>query len=126
MLDRDRSSKSGRYYGRPLVVGLARLERISRGRDGERSAQGGGAVNAAAADKMIRFIDLCDTFHLPVVNFVDNPGFLIGSQAEREGTARIGRAGTDRGVSGESAMDLDSAAARVRRRRCGARQCARD
>ena len=49
-----------------------------------------GAVNAAAAEKMIRFIDLCDTFHLPCVNFVDNPGFLIGTAAERAGTARIG------------------------------------
>jgi acetyl-CoA carboxylase carboxyltransferase component len=39
---------------------------------------------------MIRFIDLCDTFHLPVVNFVDQPGFLIGTAAERAGTARYG------------------------------------
>ena len=39
---------------------------------------------------MIRFIDLCDTFHLPCVNFVDNPGFLIGTTAEHEGTARVG------------------------------------
>jgi membrane complex biogenesis BtpA family protein len=37
-----------------------------------------------------RFIDLCDTFHLPVVNFVDQPGFLIGTRAERAGTARYG------------------------------------
>ena len=50
----------------------------------------GGAVNAAAADKMMRFVDLCDTFHLPVVNLVDNPGFLIGVQAENEGTVRLG------------------------------------
>jgi acetyl-CoA carboxylase carboxyltransferase component len=33
---------------------------------------------------------LCDTFHLPVVNFVDQPGFLIGTRAERQGTARFG------------------------------------
>jgi acetyl-CoA carboxylase carboxyltransferase component len=39
---------------------------------------------------MIRFIDLCDTFHLPCVNFVDNPGFLVGTSAERQGTARAG------------------------------------
>jgi len=52
--------------------------------------QGGGAVDADAAEKMIRFIDLCDTFHIPAVNFVDNPGFLIGTASEKAGTARIG------------------------------------
>jgi acetyl-CoA carboxylase carboxyltransferase component len=39
---------------------------------------------------MIRLVDICDTFHIPVVNFVDNPGFLIGSAAERAGTVRAG------------------------------------
>jgi acetyl-CoA carboxylase carboxyltransferase component len=39
---------------------------------------------------MIRLVDICDTFHIPVVNFVDNPGFLIGTAAERAGTARAG------------------------------------
>jgi acetyl-CoA carboxylase carboxyltransferase component len=39
---------------------------------------------------MIRLVDLCDTFHIPVVNFVDNPGFLIGTAAERAGTVRAG------------------------------------
>jgi acetyl-CoA carboxylase carboxyltransferase component len=52
--------------------------------------QGGGALDAAGSEKMTRFIDLCDTFHLPVVNFVDQPGFLIGTRAERAGTARYG------------------------------------
>jgi acetyl-CoA carboxylase carboxyltransferase component len=39
---------------------------------------------------MTRFVDLCDTFRLPVVNFVDNPGFLVGVEAERQGTIRKG------------------------------------
>ena len=50
----------------------------------------GGAVTATASEKMMRFVDLCDTFHLPMVNLVDNPGFLIGVQAEEEGTVRLG------------------------------------
>jgi acetyl-CoA carboxylase carboxyltransferase component len=49
-----------------------------------------GAINAASADKLVRFIDMCDTFHLPVVNFVDNPGFMIGVEAEKQGTIRAG------------------------------------
>jgi acetyl-CoA carboxylase carboxyltransferase component len=39
---------------------------------------------------MTRFVDFCDTFHLPVVNFVDNPGFLIGVSGEKAGTMRRG------------------------------------
>ncbi len=90
VLDRDSLFEIGPKYGRPLVCGLARLNGYPVGVMANDPRQGGGAVNAAAAEKMIRFIDLCDTFHLPCVNFVDNPGFLIGTAAEREGTARIG------------------------------------
>ena len=77
-------------YGPSLVVGLARLDGYSIGIMANDCFHHGGAVNAAAADKMMRFVDLCDTFHIPVVNLVDNPGFLIGIQAEEEGTVRIG------------------------------------
>ena len=49
-----------------------------------------GSIDAAAAEKMTRFVDLCDTFRLPVVNFVDNPGFLVGTEAEEQGTIRKG------------------------------------
>lgn len=80
----------GFYYGRPLVAGLARLNGYPVGVIANDPKQGGGAPNAAACDKMIRLVDVCDTFHIPVVNFVDNPGFLIGSAAERAGTVRAG------------------------------------
>jgi acetyl-CoA carboxylase carboxyltransferase component len=90
VLDRGSFFEIGRFYGRPLIAGLGRLNGYPVGVMANDPRQGGGAVNAAAAEKMMRFVDLCDTFHLPVVNFVDNPGFLIGRQAEREGTVRIG------------------------------------
>jgi acetyl-CoA carboxylase carboxyltransferase component len=80
----------GFYYGRPFVTGLARLNGYPVGVVANDPRQGGGAPNAAACDKMIRLVDICDTFHIPVVNFVDNPGFLIGSAAERAGTIRAG------------------------------------
>ena len=38
----------------------------------------------------MRFVDLAQTFHLPVVHLVDCPGFLIGPEAEKEGTIRYG------------------------------------
>ena len=77
-------------YGESLVVGLARLDGHSIGIMANDTRHHGGAVNATASEKMMRFVDLCDTFHLPVLNLVDNPGFLIGTQAEEEGTVRLG------------------------------------
>ncbi len=90
VLDCDSFFEIGKFYGRPLVIGLARLNGYSVGILASDPKQGGGGLDADGSEKMTRFIDLCDTFHLPVVNFVDQPGFLIGTRAERQGTARYG------------------------------------
>ncbi len=90
VFDRESCFEIGFYYGRPLVTGLARLNGYPVGVIANDPKQGGGAPNAAACDKMVRLVDVCDTFHIPIVNFVDNPGFLIGSAAERAGTVRAG------------------------------------
>jgi len=50
----------------------------------------GGGLTAEASDKLARFVDLCDTFHLPLVKLVDQPGFVLGVQSERKGTIRRG------------------------------------
>jgi acetyl-CoA carboxylase carboxyltransferase component len=47
-------------------------------------------MDADAAQKMETFVDICDTFHLPIVNFVDQPGFMIGHAAEAAGTLKQG------------------------------------
>ena len=47
-------------------------------------------MTADSARKQIHFMELCDTFHLPVVFFVDVPGFMVGQKAESEGTLREG------------------------------------
>jgi acetyl-CoA carboxylase carboxyltransferase component len=90
VLDRGSIFEIGRFFGRPLVTALARLDGIPVGVLANDPRQRGGAMDADAAAKMARFVDLCDTFHLPVVNFVDNPGFEIGVEAERRGTIRHG------------------------------------
>ncbi len=90
VLDRDSFFEIGKFYGRPLVVGLARLDGYPVGVMANDPQQGGGGLDAPGSEKMTRFVDLCDTFHLPVVNFVDQPGFLIGTAAERAGTVRYG------------------------------------
>ena len=90
VFDRDSVFEIARYYGRPLVTCLARLHGHPVGVLASDPQQGGGGLDAPGSEKMTRFVDLCDTFHLPVVNFVDQPGFLIGTAAERAGTARYG------------------------------------
>lgn len=47
-----------------------------------------GAIDSAAADKAARFVELCDAYELPLVALVDNPGYMVGPEAEREGIAR--------------------------------------
>jgi len=90
VLDHDSFFEIGRHFGRPLVTGLARLDGYPIGIMACDPQQGGGVLDAPGSEKMTRFVDFCDTFHMPVVHFVDQPGFLIGTRAEREGTARYG------------------------------------
>jgi acetyl-CoA carboxylase carboxyltransferase component len=90
VVDRDSFFEIAPTYGPSLVTGLARLDGYPVAVLANDPAHVGGALTAAGSEKMTRFVDLADTFHLPVVNFVDQPGFLIGPQAEREGTIRKG------------------------------------
>ena len=50
----------------------------------------GGAIDSEGADKGARFLQIADSFHLPVINLCDNPGVLAGSDAERAGILRHG------------------------------------
>lgn len=90
VLDHGSFFEMGRYFGRPLVTGLARIDGVPVGVMANDPKHAAGSIDADAGEKMQRFVDLCDTFHLPVVNFVDNPGFLVGTEAERRGTIRKG------------------------------------
>jgi acetyl-CoA carboxylase carboxyltransferase component len=71
------------------VAGLARLAGRPVGIMASDPNYFAGAITAQAADKMVRFIDMCDTFHLPLVSFVDIPGFMVGIEAEKQGTIRF-------------------------------------
>ena len=90
VLDHDSFFEIAPKYGPSLVAGVARLDGYPVGVMANDPMHSGGALTAAGAEKMTKMVDLCDTFHLPVVNFVDNPGFLIGTQAEKDGTIRRG------------------------------------
>ncbi len=79
-------------FGRSQITGLARLAGWPVGVLACDSRFYAGAMTAHGAQKVRRFVDLCDTFHLPLVSFVDEPGFMIGGEAERAGTIRHGAA----------------------------------
>jgi acetyl-CoA carboxylase carboxyltransferase component len=79
-------------YGPSLIVGLARLNGQCVGVTANDCRHLAGAMTAEAAQKMRRMIEMCDTFHLPMINFVDEPGFMIGPDAEADATIRYGMA----------------------------------
>ncbi len=77
-------------YGRAQITGLARMNGQPVGVLANDTKFYAGAMTANGARKVRRFVDLCDTFHLPVVSLVDEPGFMIGSESEKAATIRFG------------------------------------
>jgi acetyl-CoA carboxylase carboxyltransferase component len=73
-----------------LIVGLGRLEGNSVGILANNPAVKGGVLFGDSADKAARFIWLANAFNVPLVFLADVPGFMIGSQVEREGIIRHG------------------------------------
>jgi propionyl-CoA carboxylase beta chain len=80
----------GRTYAPSTVTALARLDGWPVAVLASDPKFYGGGMTADGADKMARFVDLAETFRLPVVHLVDQPGFVIGSAAEKAGTIRHG------------------------------------
>ncbi len=92
VFDRDSFFEMGALHGRGLITGLARLSGHPVGVLANDCRHLAGAMTADGARKTRRFIELCDSFHLPVVTLVDEPGFMIGTEAEQAGTIRYGTA----------------------------------
>jgi acetyl-CoA carboxylase carboxyltransferase component len=90
LVDRESFFEIGRLWGRPVITGLARLSGWPVALLAGNPQVYGGAWTARASEKVMRFVDLAQTFHLPVVHLVDVPGFMIGPEAEQEGTIRAG------------------------------------
>ena len=71
-----------------MVTALARIEGRPVGVIANNTIQMAGTLTAAASDKASRFLELCDSFGLPVVSLVDTPGYIVGPQYEREALVR--------------------------------------
>ena len=92
VMDRGSFFEMGAAFGQSQICGLARLDGQPVGVLANDNRHAAGAMTAEAAQKYRRFVEMCDTFHVPVVNFVDQPGFMIGPAAEQAGTIRYGMA----------------------------------
>ncbi|MET8758955.1 carboxyl transferase domain-containing protein [Lentzea sp. NPDC004782] len=77
-----------RGFGKAVVTALVRVEGRPLALIANDPNVLGGAIDAGAADKCARFLQLADAFDLPVVSLTDTPGFMVGPDAERTATVR--------------------------------------
>ena len=90
VVDQGSFFEMGANFGRSIVAGLARLGGHPVLLLASDPYHYGGAWSADTCQKVVRFVDLAETFHLPVVYLMDCPGFMIGLDAERSATIRHG------------------------------------
>ncbi len=90
VVDRGSFFEMAANFGRSIIAGLARLGGHPVLLLAGDPYHYGGAWSADTCQKVVRFVDLAETFHLPVVYLMDCPGFMIGLEAERSATIRHG------------------------------------
>ena len=91
LADRDSFFEIGPLWGTDQVTGFVRFNGHPLGVIASDSRhENGGALTADGCSKLTRHLDLCDVFHIPVLNLVDNPGFAVGLEHEIAGTIRRG------------------------------------
>ena len=89
VVDRESFFEIAPGYGRARITGLARLHGYPVGVMANNPLFGA-ATDVAAGEKVMRLIQLCDTFHIPLISFADEPGFMVGVESERAGIERAG------------------------------------
>jgi acetyl-CoA carboxylase carboxyltransferase component len=77
-------------FARSRITGLARVDGYPVGVMINNPRYLGGSMDKAAGEKAARLLQLCDTFHLPLVYFCDEPGFMVGLEEEKKGIVRAG------------------------------------
>ena len=89
VMDTESTFELSPFYGRSIVTMLARIDGFPVAVLANDSRHDGGAMTPAACIKAEKFIDVADTFHLPIVYFADVPGFMIGAESEAGGIIRF-------------------------------------
>jgi propionyl-CoA carboxylase beta chain len=90
VFDRGTVFEIGKMWGRAAITALARLDGWPVAVVASDPSFLGGSWEAKTSEKVTRFVKLAEQFRLPVVHLVDNPGFMIGREAEMAGTIRYG------------------------------------
>ena len=90
VVDKDSVFEIQPSYGKAVITSLARMNGKVVGIIANNPMIYGGALDLKAAAKQTHFIQLCDTFHIPLIFLVDVPGFMVGQDAELAGTLREG------------------------------------
>ncbi len=119
VVDKDSFFEMGTLFGRSIITGLARLDGWPVAIMAGDPLFDGGAWTADACSKIIRFVDMAQTFHLPVVHLVDCPGFQVGLKAESSAVIRWGVRALSRDQSDDRPLVQHRRAQLLRRRRPG-------
>ena len=90
LVDRDSLLEIQPRFARELIVAYARLDGEVVGVVANQPKHKGGVLFGDSADKAARFIWTCNAFNVPLLFLADVPGFMIGTQVEREGIIRHG------------------------------------
>jgi acetyl-CoA carboxylase carboxyltransferase component len=90
LVDADSFFEIKPLFAPEVVVGFGRIDGRPVGVVANNSAVKGGVLFVDSADKAARFIWLCDAFNIPLLYLADVPGFMIGSEVERQGIIRHG------------------------------------
>ncbi len=90
LLDADSFLEIHARWAREVIVGYARLDGAVVGVVANQPKVKGGVLFVDSSDKAARFIWTCNAFNIPLLFLADVPGFMIGTQVEREGIIRHG------------------------------------
>ena len=90
VVDEDSFFEVMEEFSQNAVVGFGKIEGRSVGIVANNPAGLGGVLNCDASDKIARFVRYCDSFNVPLLTFVDVPGFIPGPEEEQKGIIRHG------------------------------------
>ena len=88
MADTDSVLELRPFFGLAMVTSLIRIEGRPVGVVANNCMHLSGAIDADAADKATRFINLCDCFDIPILLLCDCPGFMVGIESEAQASLR--------------------------------------
>jgi len=88
LADQDSVLELRHQFGAGIITALIRIEGRPLGVSANNPLHLGGAIDANAADKAARFMQVCDAYGLPILSLCDTPGFMVGPEAERTALVR--------------------------------------